>query len=493
MKLQPRQRAGRPARLKHSGRPTIGLEVHAELATKTKMFCDSRNDPEEMHPNINICPICTAHPGTLPTINKEAVRQVIRTGLALGGAIASFTYFERKNYFYPDLPKGYQISQYAHPLVSNASFTLSSGKHIRIRRIHLEEDTAALVHKKDYSLVDFNRAGAPLMELVTEPDFSSAAEVKEFASEFQLLLRYLGASRGRMEQSELRFEANISLDMGTKVELKNIGSLYTLEHAILYEIERQKRMIAEGDAVRHETRGWNEQKEETVLQRSKEEAHDYRYFPEPDLPPFTPPTLFDLDTLRASLPELPWQKRARLQKEFELDDEAARLLAESPALADFFEAAASEIASNATDVGQNKNKLALLRNYMLSDLVSLMREKNLSAADLLATPENFAELIGMIVDARISSRGAKDLLRMMVESGGDPSVLAREHGLEQVSDTAALEAIAQSIIAANPKPVADFRAGKEAALQFLVGQLMRESKSAANPTLAAEVLTQILK
>lgn len=466
--------------------PTIGLEVHAELATKTKMFCDSPNDPEEAHPNINICPICMAHPGTLPTMNKEAVRQVIRVGLALGGTIAPFTSFERKNYFYPDLPKGYQISQYAHPLISNALFTLSSGKQIRIRRVHLEEDTASLVHKENHSLVDFNRAGVPLMELVTEPDFSSAAEVKEFASEFQLLLRYLGASKARMEQSELRFEANISLDMGTKVELKNIGSLWALEHATLYEIERQRKAVANGEAVRHETRGWNEQKGETVFQRSKEEAYDYRYFPEPDLPPFAPPELFDLEVLRASLPELPWQKRARMQEMFMFDEEAARLFAESPALADFFEQAASEI-------GNDKNKLTLLRNYVLSDLMSLMREKSLPPSDLLVTPENFAELMEMVAEARVSSRGAKDLLRMMVEKGGDPSGLAREYGLEQVSDAAALEEIARSIIAANPRPVADFCAGKEQALQFLVGQFMRESKGAANPTMAAETLIKFLR
>lgn len=477
MKLQPFDQS-------HS-KPTIGLEVHAELATKTKMFCDSLNDPEEAHPNINICPICMAHPGTLPTINKEAVREVIRVGLALGGTIALFTYFERKNYFYPDLPKGYQISQYANPLVNSASFTLSSGKTIRIRRVHLEEDTASLVHKESHSLVDFNRAGAPLMELVTEPDFSSAAEVKEFASEFQLLLRYLGASKARMEQSELRFEANISLDMGTKVELKNIGSLWALEQATLYEIERQKNLIANGEAVHHETRGWNEKKGETILQRSKEEAHDYRYFPEPDLPPFAPPELFDLEILRASLPELPWQKRARMRKMFSLDNETARLLTETPALADFFEEAASEI-------GNDKNKLTLLRNYMLSDLVSIMREKNIPVQDLLVTPENFAELMGMIADTHVSSRGAKDLLRIMVEKGGDPSDLAKEHKLEQVNDMITLEKIAQNIIEANPRPVADFRAGKEQALRFLVGKLMRESKGAANPTMAAETLKRIL-
>lgn len=428
-------------------------------------------------------------------INKETVWHAIRVGLALGGTITPFTYFERKNYFYPDLPKGYQISQYAHPLVSNASFTLASGKTIRIRRIHLEEDTAALVHLpggpstssgRPATLVDFNRAGVPLMELVTEPDFSSAEEVKEFASEFQLLLRYLGASKARMEQSELRFEANISLDMGTKVELKNIGSLWALEHATLSEIERQKKAVARGEGVRHETRGWNEQTGETVHQRSKEEAHDYRYFPEPDLPPFAPPALFDLDVLRASLPELPWQKRARLQKDLPLDGEAARLLAETPAWADFFEQAASEI-------GDDKKVLVLLRNYMLSDLAGLMREKKLSVPDLLVTPENFAELMKMLADARVSSRGAKDLLGLMIEKGGDPSELAKEYRLEQVGDSAMLEEIARAVVAAHPKPVADFRAGKEAALQFLVGQLMRESKGAANPTMAAEILTRLLR
>ena len=279
--------------------PTIGLEVHAELKTRTKMFCDSLNDPDEKHPNVNVCPVCLAHPGTLPVANKQAIEHVIKVGLALGGKINETTKFDRKNYFYPDLPKGYQISQYDKPLVEGGEL-----KKIRIRRVHLEEDTGTLVHADGGSLVDYNRSGVPLMELVTEPDFRSADEVADFARELQLILRYLGVSDADMEKGQMRIEANVSLNMGTYVELKNINSFRAVHDAVEFELKRQQEALEQGETLVKETRGWDEAKRKTISQRSKEEAHDYRYFPEPDLPPFET-GVFDPEALRESLPELP--------------------------------------------------------------------------------------------------------------------------------------------------------------------------------------------
>ncbi|MBI1957324.1 MAG: Asp-tRNA(Asn)/Glu-tRNA(Gln) amidotransferase subunit GatB, partial [Candidatus Niyogibacteria bacterium] len=339
--------------------PTIGLEIHAELATKSKMFCESPNDPSEKHPNINVCPVCMGHPGTLPVINKEAVRHVLRVGLALGGEANRHSQFDRKNYFYPDLPKGYQISQYEHPLIAGGGITLVSGKRIRIRRIHLEEDTGRLLHElpaelgnavsksreTSRSFVDFNRAGIPLMEMVTEPDISSAEEAKEFAEEFRRALLYLGASRANLEKGEMRLEANVSLDMGTKTEVKNINSFAALFAAIEYEIERQTEALADGKELKQETRGWDDVKHKTFSQRLKESSHDYRYFPEPDLPPLRVYEDEELnpDKLRMELPEMPWAKRERFAREFGLDERACALLASDIKLGEFFEEAVSEL------------------------------------------------------------------------------------------------------------------------------------------------------
>ena len=295
-------------------KPTIGLEIHAELKTRTKMFCDSLNDPDEKHPNVNVCPVCLGHPGTLPAANKQAIEHVIKVGLALGGKINPVSKFDRKNYFYPDLPKGYQISQYDEPLVLGGDLL-----GVRIRRIHLEEDTGRLLHEsspsagsgRPASLVDFNRAGVPLMELVTEPDIKSANEAINFSKELQLIFRYLGVSEANMEKGELRVEANVSLNKGTKVELKNINSFAAVRGAIAYELKRQSEVLESGGKVEQETRGWDDGKKKTVSQRTKEEAHDYRYFPEPDLPPFET-NVFGIENLKISIPELPKEKRTRL-------------------------------------------------------------------------------------------------------------------------------------------------------------------------------------
>ena len=481
-------------------KPTIGLEIHAELKTKTKMFCDSLNDPSEKHPNINICPVCMGHPGTLPVINKEAIKLVLKTGLALAGEIPHYSRFDRKNYFYPDLPKGYQISQYQHPLVKGGELTLpSSAKLIRLERIHLEEDTGRLMHDPagSGSLVDFNRAGVPLMELVTKPDISSSEEASEFGEEFRRLLRYLDVSDADMEKGEMRLEANISLSLdsslGTKVEVKNINSFNALRRAIEYEIKRQEKLLAANKGVAQETRGWDGRKQKTFSQRKKEESHDYRYFPEPDLPPlrvYEDPEL-NPEMLKRKLPELPWEKRKRFQDEYGMDMKASSMLIEDEHLSQFFEEAISEL----LEWGDKAKKAGLVKlafNYLTSDLQGLVREKGILWQELLATPENFAELIKMVSKSEVSSRVAKDVLRIMVEEGGDPSDIVRDQGLGLVNKEGELEKIAKKIIDANPKAVSDYKAGKETTLQFLMGQVMRETKGSANPEVVKKILRKLL-
>jgi len=376
--------------------PTIGLEIHAELATSTKMFCDSKNDPDEKRPNVNICPICTAQPGTLPVINKSAVRHVLRVGTAFGSTLADYSEFDRKNYFYPDIPKGFQISQYKYPLVSGG--TLNG---VAITRVHLEEDTARSQHGStgspqvngDFSLIDFNRAGVPLMELVTEPVMHDAKTAGNFARELQLLLRYLGASEANMEKGEMRVEANVSVakredrqddslitatkgndtefvlpdlaKLGTKVEVKNINSFRAVEKAIEYEIKRQIEELENGGVIVQETRGWDDVKQRTYSQRKKESSHDYRYFPEPDLPKLKLSEVpeFSHEILRASLPELPWQKRERLVKDYGIKAEDVEMYINDFELEIFF-------GSVAEYLGKDKEKLKIASNYITSDLIS---------------------------------------------------------------------------------------------------------------------------
>src|SRR3989338_4111225 len=328
-------------------KPTIGLEIHAELKTRTKMFCDSLNDPDEKHPNTNICPVCMGFPGTLPVINEEAVKKTILVGFALNCEIARQTSFDRKNYFYPDLPKGYQISQYKRPLCSDGSLGIS-GKKVRITRVHLEEDAGRLQHDErgDHSLVDFNRAGVPLMELVTEPDITSAEEVREFAEKLRLMLRYLGVSDANMEKGQMRVEVNISISSteknGVKVEIKNLNSIRAAVQSVDYEIKRQSELLDEGKEVKQETRGWDEAGQKTFSQRSKEEAHDYRYFPEPDLPVLN----FDekyLEDIKYLIPELPEQRKIRFKKEYGLNEAQVEIFTIAKHLGDYYEKVATEL------------------------------------------------------------------------------------------------------------------------------------------------------
>jgi len=657
--------------------PTIGLEIHIELKTATKMFCGCKNNPEEPQPNVNVCPICLAHPGTLPVPNREAIGAVLKLGMALGGTIAERSHFDRKSYFYPDLPKGYQISQYEEPLVTGG---ILNG--VRITRIHLEEDTARLIHSaprpngdriktnkkrifdrnsvefgidssandSGATYVDFNRAGVPLMELVTEPDVKNAREAVQFAAGLQRIVRYLGISDGDMEKGHMRVEANVSIrpngdrietnasirpnsdrieansdrmnddrivlkdesyrlmgllfevqnklgsvykeknyqdaieevlkreeisyerekrvplkldgkaisdffvdflidgkillevkatkfitqedirqvlryirevnvplgivanfrgdkleykrvinptfaqdsvgfdrnssasPLGTKVEVKNLNSFKAVHDAIEHELERQEHLLERGEKIAQETRGWNEKKGVTESQRSKESAHDYRYFPEPDIPPLDLSaqaglTKWDLEKLRQEIPELPEAKRRRFEAEFGLAPEQAELITEDMAFADYFEQAASEFKTYSLPTTDYQ----LLCNYLTSDLRGLMNEKGTDVTGLKMTPEHFAHLVALVAEGKLSSRLAKDLLAKMFETGEDPEIIMKESGVRVIGDESELDKIVGEVIKKNPKAVGDYKKGKGNALQFLVGQAMANTKGQASP------------
>ena len=471
---------------------TIGLEIHAELKTATKMFCCCKNNPDEERPNWNICPVCTAQPGTLPVINHKAVEHVLRVGTALGSTLADFTEWDRKNYFYPDIPKGYQISQYKYPLVSGGNLA-----GVDITRIHLEEDTGSSRHDKgDYSLVDYNRAGVPLMELVTEPVIHDAETAMRFAKELQLLLRYLGASDANMEKGEMRVEANISISetetFGTKVEVKNINSFKSVGDAIAYEIKRHAEVLSRGEKIVQETRGWDESAGKTFSQRKKESANDYRYFPEPDLPKMKISEIPEFQNLKATMPELPWERRARLSKEFGFPDFITEMLVTDEVIGGFFATVASELVGDptASDALAGKELIKLASNYLTSDLASLMKAGDGTLS--MVTPTNFIGLIRMVHAGDVSSRGAKDTLALLYREGGDAKAVAEKNGLIQKSDMGALEAIVTEVIATNEKVVAEYKGGKVALLQFFVGQGMKASKSSANPTVLAELFKKQL-
>ncbi|MBM3257473.1 MAG: Asp-tRNA(Asn)/Glu-tRNA(Gln) amidotransferase subunit GatB [Candidatus Liptonbacteria bacterium] len=460
-------------------KPTIGLEIHAELKTRTKMFCDSLNDADEKKANKNVCPVCLGQPGALPTINKEAIKHVIRVGLALGGKINPVTKFDRKNYFYPDLPKGYQISQYDQPLVIGGNLL-----GVRLRRIHLEEDTGTLVHAGESSLVDFNRGGVPLMELVTEPDITSAEQAAEFGKELQLILRYLGVSDADMEKGHMRLEANVSLNMGTKVELKNINSFRAMKDAVTYELARQEELLRAGKKVSQETRGWDEANQKTVSQRSKEEAHDYRYFPEPDLPPFST-EIFEPEFLARELPELPQAKRTRFAKEYDLEAKQVELLVSEPAFASYFEEAASELKAQLP-----ATRYSLLANYLLSDVRGMLGEQPLKDSKL--NPEHLAHLVFLLNQSKITSRQAKDMLAKMLEKDADPETILKDESQYAISDTGELEKIVGEIVEETPQAVADYKKGKAQSLQFLIGKAMGRLKGRGNPEILKKLILEAL-
>ncbi|MEK9182769.1 MAG: Asp-tRNA(Asn)/Glu-tRNA(Gln) amidotransferase subunit GatB [Patescibacteria group bacterium] len=471
--------------------PTIGLEIHAELKTNTKMFCGCKNDPDEEKPNINICPVCMAHPGALPVMNKKAIENVIKVGLAVGGTIADFTEFDRKNYFYPDIPKGYQLSQYKFPIVS--------GGHLAgmdITRVHLEEDTANNKHFDNdggFSLIDFNRSGVPLMELVTEPHTFENADIASktatnFAKELQLILWYLGVSEANMEKGEMRVEANISIStdskkLGTKVEVKNLNSFRSVERAIKYELDRMTKLFEnEKEAeIIQETRGWDESKQKTFSQRKKESSEDYRYFPDPDLPKLKLHEAFDLEQMKKDLPELPEAKRARYKKDFGIKDEDIEVYVNDPDLAKWFE----DVASILNDI----EAIKLASNYITSDYVGL---KKTNPEVKLTKPENFAELIKMTKGGYISSRATKDILGRIVIRDESPEEIAKREGMLQTHDEGRLKEIVQKIIKENSEAVASYKNGKENAIMSLVGKVIKESNGSANPQIVIKLLKEML-
>ena len=471
---------------------TIGLEIHAEMNTKRKMFCDCINDPFHSAPNQNICPVCMAHPGTLPVPNKQAIENVIRVGLAIAkngandglGNIANFSEFDRKNYFYPDIPKGYQISQYKNPIVTGGHLA-----GVDITRIHLEEDTATSKHSADKTLIDYNRAGVPLMELVTEPCIHTAEDAAKFGRELQLLLQYLGVSEANMEKGEMRVELNLSISpdpkvFGTKVEVKNINSFSAVERAAKFEIGRMKMLYEAGREAEivQETRGWDEVKQQTFSQRSKENSADYRYFPEPDIPKFYLHEMFELDALKNNLPELPQQKRDRYKNDFSIKDEDIESFVYDRDLALWFESVCAILNDHA--------KIKTASNYITSDYLGI-KKSNLEAK--LPSVQNFAELIELLSTNQINSRTAKDILLVIVTNDQSPKAYAETNDLLQKNDPEALKKVAQQIIDANPNIIEAYKAGKESVLMSLVGQIMKQTNGSANPQMVLEILKELLR
>ena len=505
----------------------IGLEIHAELKTKSKMFCSCNNDAQGKEPNTTVCPICLAHPGTLPVPNKQAIEWTILVGLALNCKIRELSKFDRKNYFYPDLPKGYQISQYDLPIAYDGFLEIDN-QPILITRIHLEEDTGKLIHPvskitngaspagKKHSLVDYNRAGTPLIELVTEPVIRDAATAKKFAQSYQQILRALDISNADMEKGEMRCEANISLQekkkwkyangqispvgdykLNPKVELKNINSFRYMEKAIDYEIKRQIKALADGEKLVQETRGYSNDKGITFSQRVKETSADYRYFPEPDIPPLTISQAW-IDKIKAGMNELPAQKIKRFKQEYFFGDKEAEILAGDKALADYTEKVIMELRSWITATGDSwerqQRKLAkAAANWLINELFKHLKAEGAGISDIKITPENFAELITLIYQEKINSSAAQTILARMVKKGGDPTNIMADLGLEQLDDKEALEKVIAEIMLKNQKQVDEYKAGKTNVLQFLVGQVMSATKGKANPKTVIELLKNLLK
>ncbi|MDT8898881.1 Asp-tRNA(Asn)/Glu-tRNA(Gln) amidotransferase subunit GatB [Thermanaerothrix sp. 4228-RoL] len=477
--------------------PVIGLEVHAELQTRSKMFCACPVvDATQAEPNTAVCPVCAGMPGVLPVINQRAVEYALRVALALDCEIATHSLFARKNYFYPDLPKGYQISQYEYPLAQHGRlpiFTSTGERVVSIRRVHLEEDTGKLTHVTatdgtTYSLVDLNRAGVPLLEIVSEPDLFSVEEVRAYAMALRTLLRYLGVNSGDMEKGVIRFEANVSVrpkgsqQLGTRVEIKNLNSFRALERAVAYEIERQSRLLDQGERVEQETLGWDETKGCTYSQRSKEEAHDYRYFPEPDLPPLVIEESW-ITEVRAALPELPHVRRRRFIEIYELPPADAALLVNERAVADYFETAVRAAPSLSPRT---------IANWILGELFAWMNESGESIEQLKVTPEALVELIGHLQAGEINQTTAKAVLLEMLQSGARAGAIIASRGLRQVSDADALRALVAQVLAENPTEVQSYLRGKETLVNWFFGQVMRAVGGKANPqVLRAELERQL--
>ena len=477
---------------------TIGLEVHVQLKTRSKMFCAS---PVEFgaEPNTHTCPVCLGLPGALPVMNHKALRMTVLTGLMLGCDIAPVCKFDRKNYFYPDMPKNYQISQYDMPICTNGSVPLhdlaypkdaqknivAPDKEVRLVRIHLEEDVAKSSHFENSTGIDFNRAGTPLMEIVTQPEINSPEEAFAFLTSLKQILIYGAVSDADMEKGQLRCDCNISVraatqaELGVKIEIKNINSISGVRRALAYEIQRQIGVLENGGRIEQETRGWDDIAGETFLMRTKEFAHDYRYFPDPDLVPVKSEVL--LADVRARVPELPKAKRARFVQQYQVSPYDAGVLANDLDLARYFEAAAK---------GAKRPKN--VANWILNDLQNALSNAGKTINDCPMAPEALDELVNLIDSGKISGKQGKEVFAEMFASSKAAAAIVKEKGIEQLSDASAIEALCDQVIAANPKPAADFKAGNAASLNFLKGQVMKLSKGKANPQLAGEILERKL-
>jgi aspartyl-tRNA(Asn)/glutamyl-tRNA(Gln) amidotransferase subunit B len=474
----------------------IGLEVHSQLLTKSKMFCSCSTDYAYAAPNTHVCPICMGMPGVLPVINQQAIAYTIMTALALNCEIPLYSKFDRKNYPYPDLMKGYQISQYDIPLSKNGYLIIDhygQMKRIGITRVHLEEDTARLLHHEGYSLVDINRSGTPLMEIVSEPDLRSPEEARLYMQKLREILVYLSVSSGRMEEGSLRCDANISIrpkgqrDLGVKTEIKNMNSFRSVERALAYEAQRQIELLRTGQAIHQETRGWVEARGVTVSQRSKEYAHDYRYFPEPDLPPLLISSDW-VEELRAHLPELPDARRARYIDDFGLSVQDANVLTEDKALGDYFEQVLAVSKTSAL-----KDRAKAVANLVLNDVVRLLKSNSISVSENPLSPSASANLLDLLEKERITGKQAKEVLEEAFASGKMPEVIVKEKGIEPpISDQSALERIVEEVITNNSKAAHDYRAGKTNALQALIGQVMKQTRGQAKADSVRKILIEKL-
>jgi aspartyl-tRNA(Asn)/glutamyl-tRNA(Gln) amidotransferase subunit B len=473
--------------------PVIGLEIHAELMTQSKMFCGCRVvDSVEASPNTAVCPVCLGMPGMLPVINRRAIEYAMRVALALNCTIQSLNVFARKNYFYPDLPKAYQISQYELPLATNGWLDFNSAseerKRVRIRRVHLEEDTGKLTHLENDkgSLVDFNRSGVPLLEIVSEPDISTLEEARAFTIKVRQLLRYLGVNSGDMEKGVIRFEANVSLhpagsqELGTRTEIKNLNSFRSMTDAISYEIDRQTSILNDGGIIIQDTMGWSEERRKTYSQRGKEEAHDYRYFPEPDLPPLNISEKW-IDKIRAELPELPGKKINRYKSEFDLSAYEAEVLAEDREIAEWFEAVIRAGGAPKTTA-----------NWIINVLFALMNEHGQTIGEIEVAPSGLVSLIKLIEADVINKNTAKDVLAEMFATGKSAEDIVSSKGLSQITDESQITDLIRQILDENPEQVATFVQGKEQLRGWFVGQVMRNTGGKANPKMVNRLLSQEL-
>ncbi|MBI5944558.1 MAG: Asp-tRNA(Asn)/Glu-tRNA(Gln) amidotransferase subunit GatB [Chloroflexi bacterium] len=473
--------------------PVIGLEIHSEMLTNSKMFCSCSADygsaPE---PNSNICPICTGLPGAMPVVNKKMTELAALVGLALNCSVNKHNTFARKNYYYPDLPKGYQISQYDLPIAEKGWLDVLADSEnqlrVRVRRVHMEEDTAKLTHEKNYALVDFNRAGVPLLEIVSEPDIRTVEAALDYATKVRAILRYLRVNSGDMEKGVLRFEANISVrpvgsdEFRTRTEIKNLNSFRALVRASQYEIERQIQIYEAGSTVIQETLGWDDARGVTTSQRSKEEAHDYRYFPEPDLPPLQLSDAW-IESIRSQLPELPEAKTTRFISDFGLTPSEARFLTSERTLANYFESV----------VAKSKSPAKTVHSWIAGEFMRLLNDSNTEIEDAPISPETFAKLVDMVNDKVISGNAGKVVLRELFEHGGDPAQIVKDKNLAQVSDTGFIQETVDKILNNNPKEVEQYLAGKETLFQWLMGQVARATKGKADPNVAKELMLKGLE